>query len=392
MSWRRWHSTFTRRPLTYETLRLRCKEFHSHKTHSPADIQDYILANRRLQQINENLDPRLKNESLGIDLDLALNVPSTQLEQELWSFIRKYWAESISSNAVVNTFISTAGDGDVSHQFILVKENFTHNLTIFKPHIDPVLTLIHKRLRENDFHGCFKLIDETVGSETFTRYSKRQILHEITKNAAISAGLALSGSAAASIWAVCGNFSIPMFIHEMLSLWPSVPFSVLTGLGIMFSLKWLKSANLPRVSWRPHTSLLHRVLHSEEALFVNKIVTYFEEYNEVNVKNFHISEIRHTKNASVLERNGYRLYMPEPDEASMEEEETSTDALTLYFRSELHQRRMVLNPLKEVDMFLDFWVNHGDSYEWVEPDQDPAEIAILKKPEQNIKRFSLIKR
>ncbi|GEQ69067.1 hypothetical protein JCM33374_g2738 [Metschnikowia sp. JCM 33374] len=179
-----------------------------------------------------------------------------------------------------------------------------------------------------------------------------------------------------------GNLGASVLIGEVLAVWPLISLSFVSGGGVFAGLKWLKTSDLPRVLWRPHTSVLYRLLHGEEALLVNKVVTYFEEYNEVNVKNFHLSQVRPSPRLNVFDTNDYELFMPEIPGSLQgsvsKENDAATEALTRYFRSELHRRKMVWRPLKEEQMFLDFWVNHGDNYEWVEPDQDPAEMAVLE--------------
>lgn len=384
MTWRRWYSVFSRAPLTYETLQERCTHFHTQKSHLHSQLKDYIIANRKLQAINRRLDPLLKYGTLGVNLDLRLKVSSAQLERELWQFMQKYWTQCVSSETVVKTYVSTSTGGNVSHLFQLVRENFNYNLINNKrPSLGPVTTLIQVLLRDNDFHGCFKLVDDTVNSRKFLAFRKRQFLNGLWKYGFVSVCVSTFFTVSYVLIPGYGMFTLPIIANSILTLWPIFPWSLASGIGLFLSFKWLKTASLPRILWRPYTSIFHRWLHSEEALLVNKLVTYFEEYAEINVKNFHISEVRHRTQLSVFDTNDYELYLPESlDHVPLNVKDTLSEALTRYFRSELHQRKMVWNPLKEEKMFVDFWVNHGDSYEWVEPDQDPAEMAILKP--QNI--------
>ncbi|OBA22815.1 hypothetical protein METBIDRAFT_75984 [Metschnikowia bicuspidata var. bicuspidata NRRL YB-4993] len=377
-------SFFARAPLTYETLAERCRVFGRQNKHPPAQLVDYILANRKLQKINRGLGTGLRFGTLGSSLGLPLNVSSARLEQDLWLFVCKYWAPCVASDHVVTTYVCTNKNGNVSTLFRLVRENFASKLSgNVWPSTGPVTALTHVLLRENDFHGCFRLIDDTVNSAESMDLRRHQLLRQAAKTgvAAFTCGLGLS------VWyTLLATSDILGLLDGVADLWPVLALSLASGLGTFLGFQWLKAASLPRILWRPHTSMWHRVLHFEEALFVNKIVTYYEEYNEVNVKNFHLSEVREQARLDVLDQSDYELHLPDPASGADDHDKIhATEALTRYFRQELYLRKMVWRPFKEQKMFLDFWLSHGDSYEWVEPDQDPAEMAFLRPLEDAAK-------
>lgn len=101
---------------------------------------------------------------------------------------------------------------------------------------------------------------------------------------------------------------------------------------------------------------------------VNKVLTHFEEIHEVNIRNFHTSQVRAVSEAHVASD-----YVVEDSEGV----EDPLWALPFEFKHQLARRKMALNDLREELMFIEFWQNHGADFEWVEPDQDPAEIVKL---------------
>jgi hypothetical protein len=127
---------------------------------------------------------------------------------------------------------------------------------------------------------------------------------------------------------------------------------------------------------------LYNYIHHEELVAFNKIITHFEEHNEVNIRNFHHSKVRKLSNLKMFDQNDYILELPNSSTelATIDSFHEETDILQLqqFFKFQLNSRKMVLNDLLEELMFLEFWLTHGENFDWVEPDQDPAEILKLE--------------
>lgn len=355
-------SFFSRAPLNYESLKRRCIEFSTSDSRSPDFIVDYIAANRKLQRSCKKTQPYrfgFAKESLNLEL----GVLAQQLDRELWQFLEQYWSLCISSESVVRAYISSSVALNSSESFLLVTENYRHQLTS-RERIDmgPIIMLQRSLLSSGDFHGCFKLLDDTVNHQTATQQTLRRLRRGV--NLVLSGFIALIASHEYLIHAAPVSPILESILPLLLALYSSAFSAAALWLGIFTS-------GYLRVSWRPHLSLWHRYLHREEINAVNKFVTYFEEYNEVNVKNYHTSKVWPSQNLETFDQNDYELHLP-PDASEK-------SPLTLFFKQELNRRKMVWNPLKEETMFLDFWINHGENYEWIEPDQDPAEISIIQK-------------
>lgn len=143
-------------------------------------------------------------------------------------------------------------------------------------------------------------------------------------------------------------------------------------------------AHLGRVSWRPYNNFIYINSHQNEILAINKIITHFEEHNEINIKNFHHSKVRQISNLNIFHQNDYIIELPNTngllpiDDKNVSNEDSEILKLQGFIRQEIRKRKMVLNDIQEELMFLEFWYTHGENFEWVEPDQDPAEIIRLK--------------
>ncbi|SGZ58592.1 CIC11C00000004796 [Sungouiella intermedia] len=366
--WRRlYHANhFSASPLNYESLSRRCAQFRSSKAPTSAAIRDYILANRMLQKINRQQNPRFSLPgSALIDLDLHLHVPSAQLEQELWLFLQEYWHMSMTDEAIVKDYVLSCTSGDITHGFHLVTENYNYNLAEGRIARGPVLALIHVLLHRSDYHGCFKLLNLTFGSKNLKALERRAYYQTIAVGALVSV---VAGALQCA-------FMTPYWAVSFLTLDMGAIFGTMYGLNRIHY-----SDLLGRVSWRPYTSIFYRYIHRQEILVINKIVTYFEDYNEVNVKNYHISEVRNTTNLGTFHQNEYEFQLP--DSMALTWDSIGTDqkvqSTARYFRSELSKRRLLWKSLDEERMFIDFWLSHGENFEWVEPDQDPAEMVDFR--------------
>lgn len=348
-------------PLNYETLRRRVARLHAIARPPPAVLAQYIRANRRLQHTTK-LHRHLGRHDLN-PLGLPLHVSSTTLEHELWAELRRYWPICVASDHVVQTYVLTANTADIGPAFTLVTENYkTSGRTDLLP---AVLALVALLLRRHDYPGCFKVLAVTVGAGEVARARRTQLVRAA---AVVAAGAVISGAAGAALMPLCPVWGAVVGAGAVVASAAAV--------AGMFAPR-----RVGRVSWRPHTSALHRWLHRHEIHAVNKIVTYFEECHEVNSRNFHTSQV-HGGDMAMFDRNDYEVQLPQQLEvvgAGAGAGDERVQALARYVRGEIHRQRMVWNALDEERMFLDFWVSHGENFEWVEPDQDPAEIVRFRR-------------
>lgn len=348
---------FSARPLNHETLRRRCVQFEASSDQLPLLISDYIVANRRLQNTNKNLKPHGRNV-----VDLGLSVSNTDLEHDLWAFVKRHWGTCIDNSNLVKKYVLTDKTVDVGRAFSLVTSHFNAGLQKGRLHDHSVLALVGVLLQRNDYHSCFKLVDLTFNSTSMLRYRSHLLKRKFAACSGIFCGVALLQAILMPL--------VPFLI------W-AVDLFVIFGTSYGFTRILLEQAG--RVSWRPHNSILHRYLHQHEYVAVNKIITHFEEHREVNVKNFHTLQVRQMTSLGIFDQNDYELHLPQSNLPAFTDTDENLDHLTSYCRSELGKRKMVWDGLKEERVFLDFWMSHGENFEWVEPDQDPAEIANFRE-------------
>lgn len=388
---------FSKSPLNYETYENRLKRFtkiyqeqnqeqksykgslkgslkRSRKVSDQESVPvelflDCIKANRQLQ--SQKSFPTHTREVL--DDTFLGRVDNSGLENKLWNLLfTKYHQGSI--NQVVKSYISTP-PSPVKKIFKVTSVNFQSNLKqlngklINFKHIDKsvICTALNKLLDNKDYYGGFKLVENTLESREYLRHRKQLLT---------SAGVGL------------GMFNLVVTAVETLFL-PSIPpllyllMNVLLSLGLVYGLLQFQIIqHLGRLSWRPHNSKLYNYIHHEELVAFNKIITHFEEHNEVNIRNFHHSKVRKLSNLKMFDQNDYILELPNSSTelATIDSFHEETDILQLqqFFKFQLNSRKMVLNDLLEELMFLEFWLTHGENFDWVEPDQDPAEILKLE--------------
>lgn len=348
---------FSQKPLNYETFCRRIESYEdltSETKISPKmplnrlsrHILDCIRAGRQLQGSLRALVP--ENNFLG--LQLAPN--NATIEKTLWRFLSRHYSHLITSNEVVKCCILQPPlPQDISSVFAAVVANFHHNLQKGVVHNDNVRALINTMLDAYDYHGCFRLLDETFNSRAYLERLERRLFHA-------TGGALLGVTALSSLFCISAGTSL---------IWSGVSLAATSAIGYYWG-QFCALGNLHRVSWRNHLLLRYRLLHRQELLMVNKILTHFEEIHEVNIRNFHTSQVRvvsvdHVSSDYVLEDS--------------EDKDGPLVALPLELKHQLTRRKMALNDIREELMFIDFWRNHGADFEWVEPDQDPAEIVKL---------------
>lgn len=358
---------FSRSPLNYETLTQRVAELSVSKKMLRSLILDYIRATRELQSmekasrktLNTDLKPA---ERLAKSLDLKVGISSGQLERHLWNFIKQHWAQCVEDNEIVASYVNTEHHVDIGRCFELVKTNFERCMAQSVVQVDPVSILLRRLLRLKDYQNCIGLLDATLNSKNFTDFKKRTLWRK---------GLYLT-----FMTGVISAIQYPLLPSTPFYILIPVNFSIIFG-SIYAELKAFYSQICDRVNWRPHTSLLHRFIHSREHSIMNTIITHFEEHSEINMKNYHNYGIRVHSTLGTLQQTEFEMYLPGTSSVPSpllcaQDEHTTT--MTKYFREELQKRRMVWNVLPEERKYFDYWLSHGEKYEWVEPDQDPAEI------------------
>lgn len=372
---------FSREPLNYETLTKRCAQISTQHRLSSILLQDYIKANRKIQKYSNLYGKRfnsveLKKHSnlLGIDL----NVSNSRLEQDLWHFLKSNWVEAVSDNSVVNAYIlgSRASNIDlefqivVSHYFRCMNATLSRNGSLTSSSVQAFARVLLKR---NDYQNCFKLINETYGSPRLIEAKRSRFMRILITY--FGGSLSISALCTLTFSLLDVSSMLPLFCTQLSVLLLSGGFSII-ALGLA------KLHELNRVSWRPYVSFFHRYLYQELGSTMDQIVTYFEEHNEVNLKNYHLRQ--ESEGALQSSSDDYEVLAPNNHLREMvgnfQSNLISTNNNLL--RSEVAKRKLLWNGLKEEQVFLEFWMSHGEIFEWVEPDQDPADMyqrILLKK-------------
>lgn len=369
-------SFFTKKPLNHETFFKRIDLFYKQHPSQDKHINegffiDFIDANRYLQRQNIRVTSKI-----GLNTNRNknfLDIPSysnNDIELKILDLLNDYKWHTHSKDRVVKSYLLTnPGPRNINHLIDVVQDNFKLKLKKGKVSESIVQTALSLLLEDKDYYNSFELIDLTYNSPSYLEHSKQQILKEISS--VILFSLAIT---------VVGYFTLPLL----------PPFAIaIFAFGVPLILFWYKIKinlvkQLGRISWRPYNNVVYNYLHQKEILMVNKIVTHFEEHNEVNIKNFHHSKVREISNLNVFHKNDYIIELPNNNLLSsindpiITNEDSEIARLQRFFKHEMRKRKMVLNDLQEELIFLEFWFTHGENFEWVEPDQDPAEIIRLK--------------
>lgn len=375
--WRRQvHSAFfSRTPLNYETLSRRVVELRERGNVLRSAILDYITANRKLQSINKESQSTLGNKIDHVRksanfLDLEVNVPSSRLENDLWDFLREHWEQCVNDGQIVASFILGDSNVDTARSFQLVKANFGSS-QLAKQLINPVAVLLRRLLLNNDYHNCIGLLDATYNSKEYIQKQKRTIQRRLGD----------------CIFSIGGLAAFQHSFMSQMSLYYLLPIDCLAVLLPAYGLlKILCGQKEERISWRPYTSIIHQYLHRHEQSWMNRIITHFEELNELNVKNFHTSEVRPPPSLGVFQEDGFDMFLPSTSTLpsfNHNYKDQHTETLTKYFRDQIQKRKLNWEILKEEKTLIDFWLSHGEHYRWVEPDQDPAEICTFRSQSSN---------
>lgn len=175
-------------------------------------------------------------------------------------------------------------------------------------------------------------------------------------------------------------------------------------LGFISALGFFTSKT-KRVKWRPGVSFWYKILHHKELISYEKIFTNYEELYDLNANNFHllgsksspesinspesVSGIKSLiSNSNCNENNKDGSIKFEYDNTSDKinyEVLNEKQKLSTFFRENLRKKRLSIEEYTDQELlFQEYWVSNGENFEWVDPDQDPAEIEILKKTEVEV--------
>ncbi|KAK6200042.1 uncharacterized protein RJT21DRAFT_38896 [Scheffersomyces amazonensis] len=385
---------FTDPPLNYEIYLKRVRTFP--KVFKPIDnaktdperhnidlaLRNAIKANRTLQRNNISLPHKYRHSHDYYINDEVLNLklmPSNnKLEQMLWNFLYNNDQNKSYFTTNSNTLKAYLTTPPVPHNpkrlFDIALTNFNQILpkrfSLFKKidHIDTSVTytVLQLLLEKKDYYSAFKLIDLTINSPDYLNVLQKRFKHSLIYSSSAITTITLA----------------EIFMLPLISPFAWMGINLLAFAGLFYGLFRLRVVqNAGRLSWRPYNSIYYNYLHSEEIIAINKVITHLEEHNEVNIKNFHHSKVRKSTNLSLFESNDFLLEAPngkiELVNSLHPHEDAEMANLQQFLRQELNKRKMVLNDSPEELDFLNFWLTHGENYEWIEPDQDPAEIVKL---------------
>ncbi|ODV63711.1 uncharacterized protein ASCRUDRAFT_67786 [Ascoidea rubescens DSM 1968] len=173
-----------------------------------------------------------------------------------------------------------------------------------------------------------------------------------------------------------------------------IQYSMNIGFFLLFSSNFfLKQTS--RIKWLNGTNWFRCIIHQNELLMINRIITYFDEFYDLNVENYHlIGSSNSSKNNGLKSLNHFRANNNFNIEFFLEnhiddiKEINSIDQtkpkneeeleLLKFIIKNLRNRKMILRTKETERQFYQFWSTRGENFEWIEPDQDPAEMILLK--------------
>lgn len=357
---------FSKSPLNYDTLLHRFRNYRHNLTSTTNPLScllDSIRASRRLRTVHVSdilSNPAISSTPLTVQsLGLTLrNDPST-IENSLWSFLLQdhHYSKFISDPQLVRSFltinpvpIQTGRVLEVVKDHCLQSES--RNIPLDKSLIFIALNLI---LDQRDYAGAFKLINTTFSSPYYLHTCELHL-----RRLFIQCGLEIL-----SITTLESLF-LPMVPSPIWLICNTIALGTATFIQCVMATK-----ELHRIGWRRHVSVWKKLVHEQEFIAVNKIICHFQEQNEINLLNFHLSETRKPVDLNQYDLANYILELPKDQGA------TTLDIQEL-FKSELLARKMYLKELTQELVYLECWNKHGEGFQWVEPDQDPAEIEKLR--------------
>lgn len=366
---------FTRKPLNFETFQERMNQFHDENPRQSSEniaqetAIDLIRGGRKLQllQMHTSEPHKMLNASdLGNFLELNLARSSGDIEAQVTGFLLKY-STVLKHGAVIHAYLSEAPQPVDSGTMTRLVADYFHSAESEKHASWAVQHCMNLLLKNKDYHNAFHLIDKTYALPPYLDSVRKRVLLR-------ACGVSLLGAAATASAAVMLPFAPALF---WLVIYLGHPLAV-----YYLMLKSYLVEEVGRLSWRKHTSAVYQICHRREIVLVNKIITHFEEHNDTTIRNFHQSGVRKHLDLNTFTTNDYVIELPGATSVGRYYgPHLNTDAAVAkfqkQFRHEIQKRRMAVNELDEELMFLEFWLTHGENFQWVEPDQDPAEIIRL---------------
>ncbi|CCE85932.1 Piso0_005572 [Millerozyma farinosa CBS 7064] len=366
---------FTRKPFNFETFNDRINQFYDEHPRGRSDniaqetVIDLIKGGRELQRLQSCAnEPRkaLSAGDLGSFLELNFARSSGDIEEQMTGFLLKYGAV-LKYRAVIHAYLSIVPQPVDSGTMIRLVADYFHSAESERHASWAVQHCMNLLLKNKDYYNAFHLIDTTYASPRYLDSVRRRVLSRAC-GLTLFGGLA-SASAAAVLPLTPASFWLVMYLFHPLAIYYLI-------------LKSCSVKEVGRLSWRKHTSSVYQICHQHEIMLVNKIITHFEDHNDTTIRNFHQSGVRKHSNLNTFTTNDYVIEFPGATSAeryygSHSNTHAAVAKFQKRFRHEIQKRRMAVNELDEELMFLEFWLTHGENFEWVEPDQDPAEIIRL---------------
>ncbi|CAH6719167.1 hypothetical protein CLIB1444_02S02432 [[Candida] jaroonii] len=224
---------------------------------------------------------------------------------------------------------------------------------------------VNRFLEMNDYMNCFNVFDRTFRSSQYQRLITNQIRRSIAYFTT-------------SIGGIVGLLTMCEVPFEI-----SLPLTLISGLGTAFTYLNVKyPRKVGRLSWRFSNSLSYNISNSQELFFLNRIINYFEEYNEINLLNYHHSKVRNFNDIKVNKLDDFIIEEPEdPNQYFITNPRLSE--MYVYFKDQLKHRKVAIGDLPQELAFMEYW-QYNENFEWVEPDQDPAELMSFQIHHSNL--------
>ncbi|CCE87037.1 Piso0_005572 [Millerozyma farinosa CBS 7064] len=366
---------FTRKPFNFETFNDRIIQFYNEHPRESSEkiaqetVIDLIRGGRELQRLQSrasNPHKALSAGDLGNFLELNFARSSGDIEEQMTEFLLKY-STVLKHRAVIHAYLSIAPQPVDSGTMIRLVADYFHSAESERHASWAVQHCMNLLLSNKDYYNAFHLIDTTYASPRYLAPVRRQVLSRVF-GLSFLGGLA-TVSAAAMLPLAPASFWLIIYLAHPLAVYYLI-------------LKSRLVREVGRLSWRKHTSAVYQICHGREIMLVNKIITHFEEHNDTTIRNFHQSGVRKHSDLNTFTTNDYVIELPGATSAERyygphSNTHAAVAKFQKRFRHEIQKRRMAVNELDEELMFLEFWLTHGENFEWVEPDQDPAEIIRL---------------